>query len=156
MTSSIKKAKDSVQDEDTLVRKGTDSILVAEPLEPREGRKRYRVGAVADFPMKSHQVVEVNGRQLGVFNINGDLHALPNICPHMTGPVCEAKELTGSLASNEETQWKPEWVHDGEIVICPWHGLEYHVPTGQCLAYKHIRIRRYKVITEGDDVIVEF
>jgi hypothetical protein len=29
------------------------------------------------------------------------------------------------------------------------------VPTGQSLAYEHIRIRRYKVTTEGDHVVVE-
>lgn len=35
-----------------------------------------------------------------------------------------------------------------------WHGLEYHVPTGRCLAFDHIRIRRYPITTDGDDVVV--
>lgn len=156
MSESIKKAKDSAQSADTLVRRGTDAFLVASDLPPAEnGRKRYRLGGTTDFPENSHRVVEVNGRQLGVFHIKSRLYALPNICPHMTGPVCEAKKLTGSLRADEDTSWKPEWVHEGEVVVCPWHGLEYHVPTGQCLAYQHIRIRRYKVTTEGDDVVVE-
>lgn len=156
MTETIKKAKDAVQSEDTLVRRGTDAFLVATALPTGEnGRKRYRVGSVADFPEGGHQVVDVDGRQLGVFHIKGKLYALPNICPHMTGPVCEAKILTGSLRTDESTEWKPQWVHDGEVIVCPWHGLEYHVPTGQCLAYEHIRIRRYKVTVEGDDVVVE-
>ena len=156
MSETIKKANDSVQAADTLVRRGTDTFLVATQLETGEnGRKRYRLGGISDFPDNSHQVVDVNGRQLGVFHIEGQLYALPNICPHMTGPVCEAKILTGSLRTDEGSDWKPEWVHDGEVVVCPWHGLEYHVPTGQCLAYEHIRIRRYKVTTEGDHVVVE-
>ena len=156
MSETIKKANESVQAADTLVRRGTDAFLVATELEPGEnGRKRYRLGGINDFPDNSHRVVDVNGRQLGVFRIKGKLYALPNICPHMTGPVCEAKIVTGSLRTDESTDWKPEWVYDGEVVVCPWHGLEYHVPTGQCLAYEHIRIRRYKVTTEGDHVVVE-
>jgi nitrite reductase (NADH) small subunit len=156
MSETIKKAKDSVQGADTLVRRGTDAFLVATDLPAAEnGRKRYRLGGPQDFPDGSHRVVDVGGRQLGVFHIKGTLYALPNICPHMTGPVCEADILTGSLRAGEETDWKPEWVHDGEVIVCPWHGLEYHVPTGQCLAYEHIRIRRYKVTAEGDDVVVE-
>lgn len=156
MSGTIKKSKESIQAEDTLVRRGTGAFLEATPLPPAEnGRKRYRVGGPEDFPDNSHRVVDVDGRQLGVFHIKGNLYALPNICPHMTGPVCEADILTGSLQASEETDWKPEWVHDGEVVVCPWHGLEFHVPTGQCLAFEHIRIRRYKVTREGDDIVVE-
>jgi len=156
MSETIRKARESVQAEDTLVRRGTEAFLVASELPPTDkGRKRYKLGEVEDFPEGSHRVVDVNGRQLGVFHIKGRLYALPNICPHMTGPVCEAKALTGSLHADEASGWKPEWVHDGEVIVCPWHGLEYHVPSGQCLAYEHIRIRRYKVSSEGDDVVVE-
>jgi nitrite reductase (NADH) small subunit len=112
------------------------------------------VGTLADFPEGSHQVVEVAGRQIGIFNIGGELHGLPNVCPHQTGPVCTGKIVTGSLRCTEETGWRPEWVHDGEVIVCPWHGLEYHVPTGQCLAFPHIRLRRYQVLVEDDRVIV--
>jgi nitrite reductase/ring-hydroxylating ferredoxin subunit len=43
---------------------------------------------------------------------------------------------------------------EGEVIACPWHGLEYHVPTGRCLAYPHISLRRYDVRVEGEDVVV--
>ncbi|HVQ97445.1 MAG TPA: hypothetical protein VMS16_01295, partial [Mycobacterium sp.] len=72
MSETIKKANESVQAADTLVRRGTDAFLVATELEPGEnGRKRYRLGGVSDFPDNSHRVVDVNGRQLGVFHIKG-------------------------------------------------------------------------------------
>lgn len=139
---------------DTLVRKSNDSFRVATELEPLGGRKRYRVASVADFPVGHHEVVVVGARQIGVFNIKGNFYALPNICPHQTGPVCEAKIMTGSLDAGPETDYKPQWVHDEEVVVCPWHGLEYHVPTGQSLAYEHIKIRRYKVEPVDGDVIL--
>ncbi|WP_199435436.1 Rieske (2Fe-2S) protein [Qaidamihabitans albus] len=140
--------------ENTLVRKSSGSFRVATELEPENGRKRYRLGKVADFPEGHHEVVVVGTRQIGVFNIKGRLYALPNICPHQTGPVCEAKLLTGSLTADERSDFKPQWIYDKEVVVCPWHGLEYHVPTGQCLAYEHIKIRRYRVETAGDDIVL--
>jgi nitrite reductase (NADH) small subunit len=112
------------------------------------------VGTLSDFPEGSHRVVDVAGRQIGIFNIRGELFALPNVCPHQTGPVCEGKIVTGSFRSSPETGWRPEWVHDGEVIICPWHGLEYHVPSGRCLAYPHVRLRRYQIVVEEDRVAV--
>ncbi|HET6449588.1 MAG TPA: Rieske 2Fe-2S domain-containing protein [Conexibacter sp.] len=112
------------------------------------------IGTLADFPEGSHRVVEVDGRAIGVFNVKGELFGLPNICPHQTGPVCAGKIVTGSLGARAESDWKREWIHDGEVIVCPWHGLEYHVPTGQCLAYPHIRLRQYSVVVEGDQVVL--
>ena len=116
--------------------------------------REHVVGPVSDFPDGSHRVVDIGGRQIGVFNIKGSFHALPNICPHQTGPVCEAKQVVGTLLSTEKTNWDPEWVKDGEVLVCPWHGLEYHIPTGQCLAFPNIKLRRYDVLVEDDQVVI--
>ncbi|ADB51150.1 Rieske (2Fe-2S) protein [Conexibacter woesei] len=108
------------------------------------------IGSVERFPDGSRTVVEIAGRQVGVFNVDGELHALPNVCPHQTGPLCEVARLTGTFRQAADGDWRKEWVHDGEIVACPWHGLEFHVPTGRCLAYPHIQLRRYSVrVAEG-------
>jgi nitrite reductase/ring-hydroxylating ferredoxin subunit len=112
------------------------------------------VGRLADFPPGTHKVVEANGRRIGVFNINGDLYGLPNICPHQTGPLCEGRIATGTLLADAETDWKPRWVLEDEVIACPWHGLEYHVPTGQCLAYPEITLRRYPVSVRDGDIVV--
>lgn len=119
-----------------------------------EGSVDHAVGALADFPEGSHRVVEVSGRQIGIFNIGGELFGLPNVCPHQTGPVCAGRTVVGTMRSTEETGWRPEWVHDGEVIVCPWHGLEYHVPTGQCMAFPHVRLRRYNVLVEDGEVRV--
>jgi nitrite reductase (NADH) small subunit len=111
-------------------------------------REELELGPLSDFPEGSHRVVQAGGRRVGVFNIRGNLYALPNLCPHQTGPLCESARLTGTLVATRETDWKPAWVFDGEIVTCPWHGLEYHVPTGRCLALPEISIRTYEVKVE--------
>jgi nitrite reductase/ring-hydroxylating ferredoxin subunit len=112
------------------------------------------VGRLAEFPVGTHKVVRANGRRIGVFNIAGTFYALPNICPHQTGPLCEGRAATGTLQADADSGWKPRWVMADEVIACPWHGLEYHVPTGQCLAYPEITLRRYPVSVRDGDVVV--
>lgn len=117
-------------------------------------RKEHVVGSLSDFSEGSHRVVKVGRREIGIFNIRGELYGLPNLCPHQTGPLCEAKKLIGTLVSREKNNWKFEWEHEGEIVACPWHGLEFSATTGQCLAYPSIRLRSYEVVVEDGKVKV--
>jgi nitrite reductase (NADH) small subunit len=112
------------------------------------------VGRAADFPEGTHRVVEVDGREVGVFNIGGRLYGIANRCAHQGGPVCAGRRATGTLVASAESGWRPRWELEGEVIACPWHGLEYHVPTGRCLAYPHISLRRYDVRVEGEDVVV--
>jgi nitrite reductase (NADH) small subunit len=112
------------------------------------------VGRLADFPTGTHRVVHAAGREIGVFNVGGRFYGLPNLCPHQTGPLCAGRFATGTLAADHDSDWKPRWVMAGEVIACPWHGLEYHVPTGQCLAYPQITLRRYRVEVRGDEVVV--
>jgi nitrite reductase (NADH) small subunit len=117
-------------------------------------REEHVLGDLSDFPVGTHRVVMVGRREIGVFNIGGKLYGLPNVCPHQTGPLCEGKPALGTLIARGENDWKFEWVNEGEIVACPWHGLEYHVPTGRCLAYPNVVLRSYEVLLDGDKVKV--
>jgi len=117
-------------------------------------RKEHLVGDLSEFPENSHKVVNVGRREIGIFNIGGEFYGLPNICPHQTGPLCEGKMTTGTLVARKDNDWRFEWDYEGEIVACPWHGLEYHVPTGRCLAFSNIKVRTYKVVVEDGKVKV--
>src|SRR3954451_19055565 len=116
----------------------------------KKEREEHTVGAITEFPEGSHKVVKVGRREIGVFNVGGRLYGLPNLCPHQLGPLCAADRLTGTLEYEPDASgaWRLGWVHDGEIVQCPWHGLEYHVPTGRCLAYPEVVLRRFEVVAE--------
>jgi nitrite reductase/ring-hydroxylating ferredoxin subunit len=116
-------------------------------------RKEHVVGDLSEFPENSHKVVKVGRREIGIFNIGGEFYGLPNICPHQTGPLCEGK-TTGTLVARKDNDWKFEWAYEDEIVACPWHGLEYHVPTGRCLAFSNIKLRTYEVVVEDGKIKV--
>jgi nitrite reductase (NADH) small subunit len=112
-----------------------------------EGTRVYVVAEAADFLVNTHRVVEVGTRKIGVFNLDGQFYALPNLCPHQLGPLATGK-VSGTLTARQETGYKLEWTMEGEIVTCPWHGLEYHISSGQCLAYSEIKLRTYPVWIE--------
>lgn len=113
----------------------------------------YVVGAVSEFPIDSHRVVSAGKLRIGVFNVGGDFFALPNICPHQFGPLCTGK-TNGTMVSSAETNWKYEWRRSGEILTCPWHGIEFDIRTGKSLASPRMWVRPYRVEIRGGQVVV--
>ena len=109
----------------------------------------YIIGTTDDIPIGEKRLVVINGRDIGIFNVEGRYYALPNRCTHQGGPLCEGR-ISGTLVSDTSTDWNPEWVQEGEILVCPWHSLEFNIKTGRCLAYPRVRLRQYPVsIEEG-------
>ena len=111
------------------------------------------VGRAADLPPGTHRVVRAGNRELGLFNIDGDYHAIPNLCPHQRGPLCEGS-VSGALDYGPHTEWTLAWIWEDEVVTCPWHSLEFHVPTGQCLALPDVRLRKFDVRAVDGEVRV--
>jgi nitrite reductase (NADH) small subunit len=110
----------------------------------------HTVGLVEDLPEGTHRVVRAGNRELGLFNIRGEYHAIPNLCPHQRGPLCEGA-VSGTLDYGPHTDWALAWIWEDEVVTCPWHGLEFHIPTGQCVALSDIRLRRFEVrVADGE------
>ncbi|HXO07493.1 MAG TPA: Rieske 2Fe-2S domain-containing protein [Solirubrobacteraceae bacterium] len=113
----------------------------------------YAICKLRELPDGHHRVVRVGGRELGVFNIRGSFHALPNLCPHQRGPLCEGG-VSGTIDYGPHTDFKLAWIWEGEVVTCPWHSLEFHIPTGRCIAFDDIRLRTYEVRVVGDELRV--
>lgn len=102
------------------------------------------IGPVEDFPPGTHRIVQLGRIEVGVFNVAGAFHALPNVCPHQFGPLC-AGTVNGTTACTAATGWRFAWVRQGEIVTCPWHGIEFDIVTGQSLSSPRLRVRTYPV-----------
>ncbi len=114
-------------------------------------KREYAVARIEDVPEGKHIVVEVRGREIGVFNVGGRYYALPNACFHQNGPLCRGA-ISGTVACSAETGWQRRWVQDGEIVVCPWHSLEFNVTTGQCIAYPDRRLPRVEVRVDDGQI----
>ncbi|MFQ5845020.1 MAG: Rieske (2Fe-2S) protein [Planctomycetota bacterium] len=98
---------------------------------------RVRIAGTGDVAPGSGKTVEVQGRSIALFNVDGTFHAIDNTCTHVGGPLGD-----GML--------------DGEIVSCPWHGAQFNVKTGEVLSPPAATpVACYPVLVEGDDVLVE-
>ena len=96
-----------------------------------------KVATVDDLAPGQAKCVEVNDKEIAIFNIGGSFHAIDNTCTHVGGPLSE-----GEL--------------EGAQVTCPWHGGVFDVTTGEVLGPPPGRaVNRYNVRVEGSDIEVE-
>lgn len=92
--------------------------------------RRHRVGHADDIHDGTCLEVEVAGRSLGIFRVGGQLRAVLNHCPHEGAPICRGKVRGTTLPSAPGTF---RWGRENEILVCPWHGWEFALDSGQCL-----------------------
>ena len=72
------------------------------------------VCSVAELPPGTHHVVDVDGAQVVVFNLEGRYYAIENVCTHDGGI------LTGGPI-------------EGDQIVCPRHGARFCIKTGEAL-----------------------
>src|SRR5215470_862210 len=113
---------------------------------------KHVVASTEEIPPGGRKIVDIDGRSIGVFNLDGEYFALRNRCPHQGGALCEGK-LWGVLRADKPGSFQYE--ASKEILTCPWHGWEFHVRTGQSWCEpRRLRVRRYDVsVEEGGAVL---
>ena len=112
---------------------------------------RHVVALAADLPPGQRKIVNAGGREIGVFNINGDLHALRNACPHKGGPLCLGRLRPLVVAPGV---YRVAHERESEILKCPWHSYEFDIRTGRALFDPRLRVRTYPVRQEGDEIVI--
>ena len=70
-----------------------------------------RVARADDIPPGTKKIVEVDGIEIVVVNLDGQFYAVEDVCTHDGGPLGEGKL-------------------DGCELICPRHGARFDVRTG--------------------------
>jgi 3-phenylpropionate/trans-cinnamate dioxygenase ferredoxin subunit len=106
---------------------------------------KHVVATVGEIPPGSRKVVEVLGRSIGIFNVNGEFFALG------IGARIRAAALRGSAlglleASAPASSPQPR----GEILTCGWHVGEFDLHTGQSWCDpRRLRVRRADVAPAG-------
>ena len=92
--------------------------------------RRHRVGHADDIHDGTCLQVEVAGRSVGIFRVGGQVRAVLNHCPHEGAPICRGTVRGTTLPSEPGTF---RWGRENEILVCPWHGWEFALDSGQCL-----------------------
>jgi nitrite reductase (NADH) small subunit len=79
---------------------------------------------------------ETEGIAVCLANVNGELSALDNWCPHRRGPLGAG------------------WI-DGESVVCPWHSWTFNLKTGIAEYPVHDRVTVFPVRVESGDILIQ-
>jgi nitrite reductase (NADH) small subunit len=121
------------------------------------GPVEYRVGTATDIRERSGILIQAGGLELGIFRVNGRLHAYENRCRHQGGPVCTG-EIIGryeQVVLSDRTVGGERFADDEVRIACPWHGWEYDLATGECTADRRFRLRRFEVrLRDGEAYVV--
>ena len=114
--------------------------------------QRHVVAAAGEIAAGGRKLVNVAGREIGIFNVAGDYYALANRCTHEGGSLCEGF-VTGIARSDGPNDYRME--RKGEFLRCPWHGWEFDIRTGQSWCDpQSVRIRQFAVKVEhGEDLV---
>ena len=93
------------------------------------------VARVGDIPPGKGKQVTVSDRWVGLFNLNGEYHALDNVCLHRGGPLSD-----GAIV--------------GCMVTCPWHGWQYDLTSGTLVQDPTVGVTRHETRIVGDEIQV--
>jgi nitrite reductase/ring-hydroxylating ferredoxin subunit len=74
-----------------------------------------KVATVGEVAPGTAKQVTVNGRKIGLYNVNGTYYALDDTCSHRGAPLSEGE-------------------CEGTEVLCPWHGARFDLTTGSHLS----------------------
>ena len=96
--------------------------------------KRFPICPAGELSPGERRIETLDGFSVGVFNVDGEFHALKNDCPHQRAPLCEGK-LGGTTESDAPGEFN--WIRPGQVVRCPWHGWEFDVTTGESVFNPH-------------------
>jgi 3-phenylpropionate/trans-cinnamate dioxygenase ferredoxin subunit len=113
------------------------STKSAKSLKPSRNDGYVAVASMGDVPPGASKLVEIDDLRVALFNVNGIIYAIEDVCTHDGGPLVE-----GTL------------VHEHEVE-CPRHGAHFDVRTGAALSFPAFRpTETFAVRIEGDTVLI--
>jgi len=96
-----------------------------------------KIAEKKDIPDGSAKAVEVNGKQIALFNVCDTYYAIDDTCTHAGGSLSEGEV-------------------NGLTVSCPYHGAEFDISDGKVLGEPAEEgVRSYKVHIEGESISIE-
>ena len=114
------------------------------------------VSKEAQFKDGDRRIVQTQKGDIGVFRHAGEFFAYSNNCPHSGGPACEGVlmpkvlEVLGADRTYQGQIFSDEEMH----FVCPWHGWEYDIKTGECAGDRRLKLRKYDLVQRDGNLYV--
>ncbi len=114
------------------------------------------VSKAADFKDGERRIIIEGETEIGVFKHEGQFFAYSNYCLHQGGPACEGLTIAQTIEKiMPDKTSKGIHFSDTEMnFVCPWHGYEYDMKTGECTADRKLKLDKYEVVQRGEDIYV--
>lgn len=113
------------------------------------------IGSLAQLEEHGRLIGEVEGLEVAVFQLDSEVVAYENRCPHLAGPVGKGKIARRVCARELGDGSIEEYFSTDEVnIACPWHGYEFDLKTGVAMGDARVRLRRYEVLVDRDEVSV--
>lgn len=96
-----------------------------------------KAGKKEEISAGQGKAVEVGGKTIAVFNVDGAYYAVADTCTH------QGASLSGGTV-------------DGNVVTCPWHAARFDLKTGEAVGPPASNpVTCYLVRAAGDDIEIE-
>ena len=102
-----------------------------------ENSNWHLVAKTDEVQEEEPKAVQVGNEYIAIYRVDGKFYATDDICTHEFASLCE-----GFI--------------DGDIVECPLHAGQFHIPTGKAISPPVTEdLTTFAVKVEGDDLYVE-
>lgn len=105
---------------------------------------QVEIGPKSELEPGDQKFVMVDDAEIAIINLDGDLHAIRNFCPHMEGPLAR-----GYISTKKKDDKEVKYVS------CPFHEWEFNLETGRALFNDTHKVRTYDVYVEDDTIYLD-
>jgi nitrite reductase/ring-hydroxylating ferredoxin subunit len=117
--------------------------------------QEFFVAKKADFGEGDRRIVRTGASEVGVFRHQGAYYAYANNCVHSGGPACEGVMIPKVLdVIGEDRSYQGQVFSDEMHFVCPWHGYEYDLKTGECAGDRRLKLKKYQVVDRDGAIYV--
>jgi nitrite reductase (NADH) small subunit len=106
---------------------------------------------LAELPPGTSTTVKAFGTTVAVFNVEGQVFALSNHCPHHGGPLCHGR-ISGAVLPSQPYEYR--YGREGRVLTCPWHGWEFDIESGRTIFDPAVRVKIYEARIEEGEIVL--
>jgi nitrite reductase/ring-hydroxylating ferredoxin subunit len=121
-----------------------------------ENLAEYHAGGLDLFTEGGRRLLKCGDAEIGIFMIDGELLAWHNECAHRGGPVCQGRIMKRVMepVGSDGTVRTLDYHHSDIHLICPWHGYEFNIKSGEHPGHAALKLRKANVTVRNGEVYV--
>jgi nitrite reductase/ring-hydroxylating ferredoxin subunit len=110
----------------------------------------------SEIDEQGRKILDIDGFEVAIFRLDDTFYAYENNCPHAGGPACQGKILPLTQEAVDDQQCSSGRVFSKQKinVVCPWHGMEFDIRSGEHPLTRRFRLRKIPLRVEGQDIVL--